>query len=180
MRVGQTVTSPKRYVRLLGPKATGRSFDDRVGCAALVLAVRRLDPSRLKHTVIFIWSVREEIGLDGILAASRRNNAKAGVTGLLLSGGRRFLQVLEGPESQVAATFARIAADPRHFAIVELSRREIKDRQFGNWAMAYDAGGEAGEGTDLREVVKTLIGPLADRNVRAQFIGFAEIHARAA
>ena len=70
VRVGQTVTSPKRYVRLLGPKATGRSFDDRVGCAALVLAVRRLDPSRLKHTVIFIWSVREEIGLEGAQAAA--------------------------------------------------------------------------------------------------------------
>src|SRR5512147_1210472 len=38
VRPGHTVTSPKRYVRLLGSRATGRSFDDRVGSAALVLA----------------------------------------------------------------------------------------------------------------------------------------------
>jgi hypothetical protein len=118
--------------------------------------------------------------LDSILTSSRRNNAECGVTGLLLSGGRRFLQALEGPEAEVRATFERILADPRHFAIVQLSRREIKQRQFGDWAMAYNAGGEAGEGTDLREVVKALIGPLADRDLRAQFTGFAEIHARAA
>ncbi|MEP7176636.1 MAG: M20/M25/M40 family metallo-hydrolase [Gemmatimonadales bacterium] len=70
IRVGQTITSPKRYVRLLGARATGRSFDDRVGSAALVLAVRRLDPARLRHTVVFLWSVREEIGLEGAYAAA--------------------------------------------------------------------------------------------------------------
>lgn len=70
IRVGHTVTSPKRYVRLVGTRATGRSFDDRVGCTALVLAARRLDPSRLRHTVVFIWSVREEIGLEGARAAA--------------------------------------------------------------------------------------------------------------
>jgi putative aminopeptidase len=70
VRIGQTVTSPKRYTRLLGTRATGRSFDDRVGSSALVLAVRRLDPARLRHTVIFIWSVREEIGLEGAKAAA--------------------------------------------------------------------------------------------------------------
>jgi putative aminopeptidase len=70
IRGGHTITSPKRYVRLIGTRATGRSFDDRVGSTALVLAARRLDPARLRHTVIFIWSVREEIGLEGAHAAA--------------------------------------------------------------------------------------------------------------
>jgi putative aminopeptidase FrvX len=70
IRVGHTLTMPKRYVRLAGTRATGRSFDDRVGSAAQVLAVRRLDPARLPHTVIFLWSVREEIGLQGAEAAA--------------------------------------------------------------------------------------------------------------
>ena len=68
--VGNTLTMPKQYVRLAGARATGRSFDDRVGSAAQVLAVRRLDPARLRHTVIFVWSVREEIGLEGASAAA--------------------------------------------------------------------------------------------------------------
>jgi putative aminopeptidase len=71
VRAGHTVTSPKEYVRLAGERATARSFDDRVGSAAQVMAVRRLDPEKLRHTVIFLWSVREEIGLEGADAAAR-------------------------------------------------------------------------------------------------------------
>jgi putative aminopeptidase FrvX len=70
IRPGHTVTSPKSYARLAGTRATGRSFDDRVGSTALLLAVRQLDPQRLRHTVVFIWSVREEIGLEGAEAAA--------------------------------------------------------------------------------------------------------------
>ena len=62
---GQTVSMPKQYVRLAGTRATGRSFDDRVGDATQILALRHLDRAALKHQVIFIWSVREEIGLEG-------------------------------------------------------------------------------------------------------------------
>jgi putative aminopeptidase FrvX len=71
IRPGQTVTSPKELVRLAGTRVTGRSFDDRVGASALVLALRRLDPARLRHRVIFLWSVREEIGLEGAAVAAR-------------------------------------------------------------------------------------------------------------
>ena len=65
IRVGQTLSMPKAFVSLAGTRATGRSFDDRVGCAALILALRRLNPGRLHHRVIFVWSVREETGLEG-------------------------------------------------------------------------------------------------------------------
>src|SRR5439155_1004642 len=68
--VGSTITMPKRFVRLAGTRATGRSMDDRVGSAAQILAVRHLDQSNLKHQVIFIWSTREEIGLEGAAAVA--------------------------------------------------------------------------------------------------------------
>jgi putative aminopeptidase FrvX len=71
IRPGHTVTSPKEYVRLARRRATARSFDDRVGSAALVMALRRLHPAKLRHTVIFLWSVREEIGLEGAVVAAR-------------------------------------------------------------------------------------------------------------
>ncbi len=68
--VGSTVTSPKQYTRLAGTRATARSFDDRVGVTALVLAARRLVRAPPSHTVIFLWSTREEIGLEGARAAA--------------------------------------------------------------------------------------------------------------
>jgi putative aminopeptidase FrvX len=67
---GQYVTMPKSYARLAGTRATGRSFDDRVGSASLVLAVRHLNRAALRHAVVFIWSTREEIGLEGARAAA--------------------------------------------------------------------------------------------------------------
>ena len=71
VRVGHTMTMPKRYVRLAGTRSTGRSFDDRVGSTALLLALAALDRSRLRHEVIFLWSVREETGLEGAAVAAR-------------------------------------------------------------------------------------------------------------
>ena len=77
IRAGFTVTSPKEYVRLAGGRATARSFDDRVGSAAQVMALRRLDPEKLRHTVIFLWSVREEIGLEGARVAAEALGLRA-------------------------------------------------------------------------------------------------------
>ena len=69
--VGQTITMRKQYVRLAGTRATGRSFDDRMGCAALILALRQLDRAKLMHPVIFLFTTREEIGLEGAAVAAR-------------------------------------------------------------------------------------------------------------
>jgi len=70
IKPGHTVTMPKQFVRLAGTRATGRSMDDRVGSAALLLALRHLDRAAVKHQVIFIWSTREEIGLEGAQGAA--------------------------------------------------------------------------------------------------------------
>jgi putative aminopeptidase FrvX len=70
IREGSTVSMPKSYQRLAGTRATARSFDDRVGCTALLLALRRLDLKKLRHEVVFIFSVREETGLDGARVAA--------------------------------------------------------------------------------------------------------------
>lgn len=121
-----------------------------------------------------------EAELQDILTASRRNNGRADLTGLLVSGGRRFLQVLEGPEPALMATYSRISADSRHFALVQLSCRPIAARQFGSWAMGFEPGGMAAPREDLRRSVETLTQTLTDPNLRAQFQGFAELHARAA
>lgn len=75
------------------------------------------------------------VDVDHILQQSRHNNAVDGVTGLLWHDGSHFLQVIEGPESSVAATYARIAGDPRHSDLSILSDRTIAVREFGYWSM---------------------------------------------
>lgn len=117
--------------------------------------------------------------LDDILTVSRRNNERAGVSGLLVQGGRRFLQVLEGPDQAVLATFARIQADPRHRAFVMLSSTQVPERAFGQWSMAHRPAG-AGEADGLEALVTALVAKIADPNLRAQFTGFARLHTKAA
>ena len=72
--VGDPVTIPKRFNRLGRYRAVGRSMDDRVGSAALVLATRLLRQQRLRRKITFVWAVEEEIGLNGakVVAATTR------------------------------------------------------------------------------------------------------------
>ncbi len=79
----------------------------------------------------------DHAAVQSILQASRRNNARADVTGCLLFTGRCFAQVLEGEESAVRALSARIAADPRHQSIRVLSERHRDEREHGDWPMGF-------------------------------------------
>jgi len=68
---GDVLTIPKRYRPLLGTRASARSFDDRVGCAALILAAWALGPN-FDRPVSFVWSTEEELGLRGAAALAAR------------------------------------------------------------------------------------------------------------
>jgi hypothetical protein len=74
--------------------------------------------------------------LDDILASSRRNNAKVGITGLLLYIEGGFMQVLEGESPAVGETFARISKDRRHWNTMVLLDRNAP-RAFGEWSMGF-------------------------------------------
>jgi hypothetical protein len=72
-----------------------------------------------------------------ILRVSHDNNARLGITGMLLYKGGNFMQVLEGPEEAVNEIYERIVRDMRHAGIVKLSSRPIEERQFEKWEMAF-------------------------------------------
>ena len=57
-------------MRLAGSRLTVRAMDDRVGCAALVEALKLIDPATLTNRVTFVWSVEEETGLTGATAVA--------------------------------------------------------------------------------------------------------------
>lgn len=125
--------------------------------------------------LVYVSSVNPKTGgVDPapILVASRRNNARNGVTGMLYSDGARFMQVLEGPAEAVEATFKRIHRDTRHRAIVELLRREIQRREFGDWEMAHRVPGDDADA--FVERIGKLVAR-ASEQVRATFKGFAEV-----
>ena len=122
--------------------------------------------------LVYISSAVDTAGTTAILAASRRNNARDGITGLLYADGVRFLQALEGPPEAVEPTFERIRADPRHRAIVLLSRRTIESREFGLWDMAQRSPADSGDAF-LRRLDRLIADTSPD--VRGTFEGFAKV-----
>jgi putative aminopeptidase len=70
-RAGMVVTAYKRGERLAATRFTARALDDRAGDAALLLALAQMDPARLTHKVMFVWSMQEELGLFGAAAVAR-------------------------------------------------------------------------------------------------------------
>jgi len=70
IKAGDWLTIEKAYRPMIGTRAIARSFDDRVGCTALIAAVKALGPNLPGRDVTFIWSTEEEVGLKGAAAAA--------------------------------------------------------------------------------------------------------------
>ena len=68
VRAGAMIIGYKHAERLGALRVTGRSSDDRTGSAALLLAVRGIDPATLPCKTYFVWDVGEEAGLLGARA----------------------------------------------------------------------------------------------------------------
>jgi hypothetical protein len=72
-----------------------------------------------------------------ILDSAVKHNQLNDVTGMLLYYKGAYMQVLEGGESEVMETYARICDDKRHQDVTLLSITEVKSRQFERWSMGF-------------------------------------------
>lgn len=73
--------------------------------------------------------------LREILSKARAKNAENGVTGYLIFDKAYFLQILEGEEEAVGATYDRIKGDRRHARVTLVEKRAIQLRSFADWTM---------------------------------------------
>lgn len=80
----------------------------------------------------------DESTLSGILFTARNCNTRDDITGALICRADLYLQLLEGPQDKVEATYARIEQDDRHLEVRNLLRTPIETRMFGAWAMRSD------------------------------------------
>jgi Sensors of blue-light using FAD len=73
--------------------------------------------------------------LSTLLQKARHNNARSGLTDMLLYHQDSFFQALEGSSAATEAAFARISLDPRHTRILKLIQELIDERSFSDWTM---------------------------------------------
>jgi len=70
-----------------------------------------------------------------IFREAHRRNGEIGISGVLYSDGRWFIQVLEGMRHHVSRIFGMISKDTRHVDVTLVSVREVECYQFREWSM---------------------------------------------
>jgi hypothetical protein len=98
-----------------------------------------------------------------VLEVSRRRNDEEGVTGLLIAGGDRYLQILEGEAAVVGAVMDRIERDERHSGIHILVDRTIRKRDFADWTMAFFDEPKLGTYASFQTLADALHATVDDR-----------------
>ena len=96
------------------------------------------------HYILYLsaganWFTESE--LNDLLATCNKNNSLAGITGLLLYADGNFIQLLEGEESAVQATYKKISLDQSHKGITQIASGPLAKRNFPEWAMGFKAIG---------------------------------------
>jgi hypothetical protein len=104
-------------------------------------------------SLVYVSSAKQlftEDDLKALLQKSHDNNMSLGLTGMLLYKDGDFMQAVEGPDEALETVYAKIRSDPRHRGILELTRRQIEQREFPSWSMGFknlnDAGLQSAQG----------------------------------
>lgn len=72
-----------------------------------------------------------------ILDISRSNNEKKNITGILLYSEGTFIQLLEGPTSQLNSIYEAILNDARHRNVIKLVEEDVDHRSFPGSVMGF-------------------------------------------
>ncbi|MGE8398391.1 MAG: BLUF domain-containing protein [Burkholderiales bacterium] len=97
------------------------------------------------RAVMYVSGAGEEISgdqlglaygkLDLIVDDAHRFNRNAGVTGVLLFDGERFLQYMEGPPDGLDVAFSRAVGATSHSSLIEIVRGRVGQRRLPYWPM---------------------------------------------
>jgi hypothetical protein len=74
-----------------------------------------------------------------LLTSARQRKIELAMTGIVLYGNERFVQVLGGEGLVVRNLYELIKRDARHQQVVAYADKPIKKRTFREWAIAFQA-----------------------------------------
>jgi len=126
----------------------------------------------MHHLIYLSWAAvpLTDKELQQLLVHARRRNTELAITGVLLYGNERFLQVLEGEENAVQEVYAHIRRDTRHTNILTFVNKPVAQRAFTEWAMAF----QPVTPQQMEEVVGYLGAPTVPINTTS--LPYADMH----
>jgi hypothetical protein len=72
-----------------------------------------------------------------LLAHARENNARRGLSGIIVYDRGHFFQWIEGHDQQLGSVWNSIRSDPRHTDVKVLVDQQIPTRLFDGWTMQF-------------------------------------------
>jgi putative aminopeptidase FrvX len=151
-KVGDYITIPKKYRPLLGRRANGRSFDDRVGCAASIAAIWALGPQLAGRDVTFIFSTGEEIGLVGAGTAAKKLAADGRAPDFVFAidtfvSADSPLESKRFADAEIGHGFVVRAVDNSNITPREYSDRVVKIAKANNIPVQFGTTGGGNDGS---------------------------------
>lgn len=90
---------------------------------------------RIKYISRFAEELTDE-DIDTLVDQAEQNNAKHKITGILVTAGHLFFQIIEGPSEAVDKLFHNITNDRRHTDVLILAAEDnVPHRIFPDWSM---------------------------------------------
>lgn len=92
------------------------------------------------HHLIYMSTAVQPLNdaeLAALLEHARLHNELDHITGALVYGDGRFMQIIEGEKTALDALYKRLLQDERHIGLVKLADKEIAARSFAEWSMAF-------------------------------------------
>jgi len=122
------------------------------------------------HHLIYLSQATRPLSakaLTCLLDQARLANERQHLTGALVYGNKRFIQLLEGEPAVLEQAYARIIRDPRHQHLCRVADYPIVARQFADWPLAFQALSPA--------QFTHLAGYLAPTKSRQHFPGYSSV-----
>ena len=94
------------------------------------------------HQLIYLSQTTRPLSaktLLGLVEQAQQANTRQHLTGALVYGNKRFIQLLEGEQAALEQSYARIRQDPRHQHLCQVAYYSIATRRFTEWPLAFQA-----------------------------------------
>lgn len=90
---------------------------------------------RIKYISRFAEDLTKE-DIDALVEQAGQRNAEHGITGMLVTTGHLFFQIIEGPSESIDSLFHNISNDRRHTDVLILAVEDnVPTRIFPDWSM---------------------------------------------
>ena len=90
----------------------------------------------MRHAICYVSNSNKDLKHGEaveLLSFCQTKNEKLGIKGILLYSEGNFFQILEGEKKVVLTLFDKIRKDPRHYGVIQVIGRDIKQGSFDGY-----------------------------------------------